>query len=73
MSRSLNDVSRGNRGGSWGSSAPTLAASFRNAGGPGFQTAGYGFRVPEPETSLLPALTALASLAARQERRKRNP
>ena len=72
----LGGSSRGIRGGSERSLASELAASFRSIGlVPSSENVNIGFRVaslaPEPTTSL-PAVIALAGLAARQERRKRN-
>jgi formylglycine-generating enzyme len=67
---------RGFRGGSWLDVASGLAASGPPGGADPSNESGFvGFRVaslvPEPSTSL-PAVIALAGLAARQARRKRN-
>lgn len=68
--------SRGVRGGSWANNASNLAASSPIDFLPADELDGIGFRVaslvPEPGTGLL-LMTGLAGLAARQERRKRNP
>ncbi len=65
---------RGVRGGSWNSSASFLAASYPIIHFPAVELAFIGFRVaspvPEPRTSL-PAVIALAGLAARRARLER--
>ena len=70
----VSDSLRGVRGGSWFSGAGNLAASSTAIDGPTNENFWIGFRVarlvPEPTTSL-PALIALAGLAAQQARRKR--
>ena len=68
----VSDPLRVVRGGSWFSGAGNLAASSPALDGPTNESFWIGFRVarlvPEPTTSL-PAVIALAGLAARQERR----
>ncbi|MCX6878725.1 MAG: SUMF1/EgtB/PvdO family nonheme iron enzyme [Verrucomicrobia bacterium] len=62
--------SRGLRGGSWSGSVLDLASSFRNGGGPSFESDFVGFRVASvPEPSCL-VLTLLASgmLVTRRKR-----
>ena len=71
----ITDERRGIRGGSWTGGAGGLGAFGPSSAPPDFEGERNGFRVaslvPEPTTSL-PALIALAGLAARQARRKRN-
>jgi formylglycine-generating enzyme required for sulfatase activity len=62
---------RGLRGGAWGYTPSSLAASYSNSGSPAFGGDFIGFRVasiPEPSTALL-VLTGLGSLALRHRRR----
>jgi formylglycine-generating enzyme required for sulfatase activity len=72
----IQSLLRGLRGGGWTDDALVLAASFPGVSNPSnqFEFDYVGFRVaslvPEPGTSL-PAMIALAGLAARQEPRKR--
>jgi formylglycine-generating enzyme required for sulfatase activity len=65
---------RGLRGGSWGLSFESIAASIPSYSGASNEHDNFGFRVaslvPEPGTSLL-VMTGLAGLAARQRRRTR--
>jgi formylglycine-generating enzyme required for sulfatase activity len=58
------------RGGDWGTSASSLAASNPSYNDPPYESFVIGFRVaslPEPETSL-PAIVALAGIAAGRRR-----